>query len=144
MAAGTLTSGSWSIAGHTATGTTGKIHENTYINNKQREVRLKLTLACGAIPRGGLALPGAGSIGMHRTLSGYILHHIMSAATARLVTGVVTSNVKNKLFTINVTGNKILAISSTMVTGVSNESFQPLATSIEIQPHRFFMTAYGW
>lgn len=144
MAGGTLTSGSWSIAGLTATGTTGKIHENTYIQNKQRNVKLKLTLACGAIARGGLALPGAGSVGMVRSLQGYILHHVMSAISGRLVTGVVTSNVKNSLFTINTTGNKIYAISSTMVTGTSKEAIQPLATSIEIGPHRFYVTAFGW
>ena len=142
MAGGTLTSGSWTVAPAYATGS--GLSGTTSIQGKQREVRLKLSLASGAIARGGLKLPGFQSVGLHRNLNGYIMHHVCSSTTGRLVTGVVTTNVKNKFYTMNVTGNKIVAMSSTMVTGTSTESFQPLATSVESAVQVFFMTAYGW
>ena len=144
MAGGTLVSGDWSVAGATATGTTGQVHANTHIMGKQRYVHLKLTLASGAVARTGVPMPNAGTVGMYRSLTGWILHHSWACVSGRMVTGVVTSNVKNVSFTITSTGHKLFALSSTMVTGTSKEAMQPMATSIEIGSYKFMVTAYGW
>ncbi|MFQ5895655.1 MAG: hypothetical protein ACE5JJ_07555, partial [Nitrospinota bacterium] len=66
-----LTSGSWSIAGFTATGKTGRIAENTFIVGRRKFVSLKLSLASGEVGTTGVIMPGKGSVGLVRNLDRY-------------------------------------------------------------------------
>src|SRR3990167_3978907 len=100
---GVLTTANWSIGGRTATGTTGKLHDNTYILHKQRHVHLKLTLASGTLPNGSaIGLPVAAAVGMVRNLDRYILDNTFFASGTIGAAASGTAKIS-----YNTTGNKV-------------------------------------
>src|SRR3990172_9466000 len=99
MATGLLLVSNWTVAGRYATGA-GKIHESMSIRGKKKYVELKLSLASGLYPAGGVPLPVAGTVGMVRNLDGYILHHPASASSGDILTSGT-----NFFWTLNTSGN---------------------------------------
>ena len=141
---GVLTTGNWSVAGRGATGTTGKIHEHSYIIGKQRLVNLKLTLASGTLPAGSvISLPGAGSVGFARNLDRYILDNMFFASGT--VGAAASGTVK---VSYNATGNKIKffrAPKGILASGTGTAGGNlPLATTVNIAALTFYMSALGW
>jgi hypothetical protein len=129
-----LGSGSWTIAFRN-----GDRNLDTVIERRKRYVSLKLTLASGEVPAAGVALPGAGSVGMVRNLDGYILHHALSAATARM-----TGTQPNLVWNLNTSGNKIFPGRTVIVSGANQSSLRNLATTVTIKSQVFYLTAVGW
>lgn len=128
-----LTSGSWTIAYRN-----GDRNADTVITNRKKYVSLKLTLASGEVPAGGVPLPGAGSVGLVRNLDSYILQHAAALATARM-----TSTQPNLLWSLT-TGNKLLPIRSVLVSGANQSAFKLLATTVTIKSQSFYVQAVGW
>ena len=129
-----LGSGSWTIAYRN-----GDRSLDTSITNRKKYVSLKLTLASGEVPAGGVPMPGYGSVGLVRNLDGYILHHHMAAASGRL-----TSTGVNIQWTLNTSGNKALPIRSVLVSGANQSSFKLLATTVTLPAQVLYCTAVGW
>ena len=129
-----LGTGSWTIAYRN-----GDRNLDTSITNRKKFVSLKLTLASGEVPAGGVALPNAGSVGMVRNLDGYMLHHSRASASGRL-----TSTGVNLFWSLNTTGNKLIPARSVLVSGANQSAFKLLATTVTIPSQVFYMTAVGW
>jgi len=123
-----LSSGNWSIAGLTATGKTGKIHENIVVYQRKKIVNLKLTMASGQWPSGGVKMPAAGAIGLVRNVDGYILMHVPAATTSARVW-------------VLSTGLKLGPQKSILASGLGQTLQAATGTLAE---KTFLVTAYGW
>lgn len=136
MALGT---GNWSIAGATATGTTGKLHENTYILHKQRVVQLKLTMAASGWPAAGVALPTGGAIGMVRNVARW--HW-----TPQFYASGVLHASRGVTFVLASGGKVMKCVRTQTISGAPGASVQSLvaATQVLTAAQTFYITAFGW
>ncbi len=131
-----LSTGNWSIAGATATGTTGKLHENTYIKGKERVAHLKLTMAASGWPAAGIAMPAFGSIGFYRNIALYEMSSVFASAGKYHATRAL-------MFEVSSTGNKVMRCVRSVLASGTGESFIA-ATQVLTAAQTFFVTAKGW
>ena len=132
--------GNWSVAGATATGTTGKIHENTYIKGKQRIANLKLTMQASGWPAAGLNMPNAATIGFHRSID------LWEMPPRFYASGVLHGSL-GVMFVLHSTGNKVMkCVKTQTVSGAPGAAKQTLmaATETLTAAQTFYVTARGW
>ena len=135
-----LGSGNWVIAGASATATTaGRVHENTYIKGKMREVHLKLMMPASGWPAAGVPLPGAASIGMYRSITKWQMSPAIYAS------GKVTATI-GVVFGLTSGGKIIKMYRSETTSGVPGAKVQTwvAATQALTSQVTFYLTAYGW
>lgn len=123
-----LGSGNWTIAGANASLPNGIDVSRT---RRKKYANLKLTMASGEWPAAGIAMPGAGSIGMITQLDYYILSPRVATASGRMISYTLT------------TGHKIRAIAGRLTSG-NGTALLPLATTITNAARIFHVTAVGW
>jgi len=134
-----LGSGNWSVAGATATGTTGKLPENTYIRGKLKQINLKLTMAASGWPAAGIAMPTAASVGLIRNLDMYQM------SPAFYASGVLHAS-RGVAFVLASGGKTMRCVRTSTVSGAPGAGVQTLlaATQILTAAQTFYVTALGW
>lgn len=129
-----LTTGNWSIAGATATGTTGKVKENTYIMGRDKVAHLKLTMAASGWPVAGLNMPNHASIGFKRDITMYLMPPRTS--TSLLASFAVS-------FALSSTGNQLMKCFKTIECSGAGSAIVS-CTKVLSAAQTFYVTAYGW